>query len=128
MRVKHGKEVKAEKTLTANGPVYDMLSIFYYLRKLDYAQLNKNKIYTATVFSGNKKETIKIKSLGLEKVKLKDNITRDAYHIKFNFTREGGKKSSDDMDTWISTDPSHIPLYITGKLPIGEVRAYYVGK
>lgn len=126
-RVKKGVNVTSEKTLTATGPVYDMLSVFYYLRKLDYAQLNKNKIYTATVFSGDKKETIRIHSLGLEKIKLKDKSTREAYHIKFNFTRDGGKKSSDDIDTWISTDESHIPLYLVGSLPIGEVRAYFIG-
>lgn len=128
LRNRQGKETVNEKTLTATGPVYDMLSVFYYLRKLDYAQLNKNKIYTATVFSGSKKEIIKIKSLGIEKIKLKDKTSREAYHIKFNFTQEGGKKSSDDIDTWISTDSDHIPLYLVGKLPIGEVRAYFLGK
>lgn len=119
---------REEKSFTASGPVYDMLSIFYYLRKLDYAQLNKNKVYTATVFSGSKKETIKIRSLGKEEIKLKDKSKREAYHIKFNFTQDGGKKSSDDIDTWISTDADHIPLYVVGKLPVGEVRAYLVTK
>lgn len=124
IRMKEGVPRVSEKTLTAAGPVYDMLSIFYYLRKLDYDQLNKNRIYTATVFSGNKKETIRIHSLGRERIKLRDKSEREAYHIRFNFTQEGGKKSSDDMDTWISTDSAHIPLYLVGKLPVGEVRAY----
>lgn len=127
-RIKKGNPVTSEKHLSASGPVYDMLSIFYYLRKLDYSKLNKNKIYTATVFSGDKKETIKIHSIGIEKIKLKDKSEREAYHIKFNFTSGGGKKSSDDIDSWISTDESHIPLYVVGKLPIGEVRAYYLGR
>lgn len=127
IKFKEGKESVSEKSLSATGPVYDMLSVFYYLRKLDYSQLNKNKIYTATVFSGSKKEKVRIKSLGLEKIKLKDNTKHEAYHIRFNFTQEGGKKSSDDMDTWISTDSAHIPLYLVGKLPVGEVRAYYLG-
>ncbi len=127
-REKDGETKMTEKNLSATGPVYDMLSVFYYLRKLDYAQLNKNKIYTATVFSGNKKETIKIRSLGIKKIKLKDKSVREAYQIKFNFTQEGGRKSSDDIDTWISTDSSHIPLYLVGRLPVGEVRAYFLGK
>lgn len=125
-RYKKGKPEVTTKTLTATGPVYDMLSVFYYLRALDYAQLSKNKIYTATVFSGKQKETIKIRCLGVEKIKLRNNTVKEAYHIKFNFTRDGGKKSSDDIDTWISTDSSHKPLYLVGKLPIGEVRAYLV--
>lgn len=116
------------RALSATGPVYDMLSVFYYLRALDYSKLNKNLVYKATVFSGAKAETITIKSLGITDITLKDKTTHKAYHIKFNFTTKGGKKSSDDIDTWISTDPSHVPLYLVGKLPIGEVRAYLMNK
>lgn len=123
---KEGKMTVQERTFTAEGPVYDMLSIFYYLRRLDYAALDARKVYTATVFSGKQKETIKIRCLGKETIKLKDKTKREAYHIRFNFTRDGGKKSSDDMDTWISTDSRHIPLYLVGKLPVGEVRGYLV--
>lgn len=118
-----GMNVK-EKTLTGSGPVYDMLSVFYYLRHIDYNLLNRNKVYVATVFSGNKSEKITIHSLGKEKIKMRNKTTREGYHIRFNFTQEGGKKSSDDIDAWISTDEHHIPLYVVGKLPIGEVRAY----
>ncbi len=127
-RLSKGEPILKERTLTATGPVYDMLSVFYYLRTLDYSALSKNKIYTATVFSGSLAEKIKIRSLGIETIKLKDGTKREAYHIKFNFTQEGGKKSSDDIDTWISTDQEHIPLYLVGKLPVGEVRAYFLGK
>lgn len=123
-RTKNGSPTVKETTLSATGPVYDFLSIFYYLRKLDYSQLNKYKSYTATTFSGSKKELVKIKSLGIEKIKMRDKTEREAYHIKFNFTQDGGKKSSDDIDAWISTDSRHIPLYLVGKLPIGEIRVY----
>lgn len=125
-RWKDGKENVTEKKLTCTGPVYDMLSVFYYLRILDYSQLNANKIYTTTLFSGSKKEKLRIRSLGEEIIKLKDGTRCNAYHIKFNFTQEGGRKSSDDIDTWISTDGKHIPLYLVGRLPIGEVRAYFI--
>lgn len=54
-RVRKGKASTTETTLTGTGPVYDFLSIFYYLRKLDYSKLNQNKVYAATVFSGSKK-------------------------------------------------------------------------
>jgi len=123
-RTKNGVPTVKEKTMTATGPVFDFLSIFYYIRKLDYAHLNKYKSYVAITFSGSKKETVKIRSLGKEKIKMRDKTERDAYHIKFNFTQDGGKKSSDDIDAWISADSRHIPLYLVGKLPIGEIRVY----
>lgn len=123
-----GKKTVTEKTLTSSGPTYDMLSIFYYLRSLNFENLKPSQTVTATVFSGKRKETIKIRNMGVEMVKLRDKTERKAYHIKFSCTKEGGKKSGEDMDTWISTDSSHIPLYLVGKLPVGEIRAYYTGK
>lgn len=112
------------RELNATGPVYDMLSVFYYLRKLNYTKLSQNQVYKATVFSGSKKETITIRSLGKTTIKLRNGSEREAYHIQFKFTSDGGKKSSDDIDAYISTDSQHVPLYIVGKIAIGEVRAY----
>lgn len=126
-RYEKGKQNVTSYTFSASGPVYDMLSIFYYIRQLDFNKMAPNKTYTATVFSGKQKETIKIRNMGREKIKMKNNTYRDSYHIRLNFTRDGGKKTSDDIDTWISTSDSHVPLYLTAKLPIGEVRAYLVG-
>lgn len=124
---KEGNFVESEKKLKAIGPVFDMLSVFYYLRLVDYSDLSNGKAIQATVFSGTKAETITIRSLGKEIIKLRNNSKREAYHIKFNFTTEGKKKSSDDIDSWISTDSSHIPLYLVGKLPVGQVRVYFIG-
>lgn len=125
-REKDGKISESEKTLKANGPVFDMLSIFYYLRLIDYSALSRGEVIKATVFSGSKSETITIRSLGKETIKLRDKSSHEAYHIKFNFTTGGNKKSSDDIDTWISADSRHIPLYLVGKLPVGQVRAYFI--
>lgn len=124
---KKGKISKTDKTLSATGPAFDMLSIFYYLRTLDYDKMVKGHPYKATVFSGKLMETITIRSLGIETIKLRDNRKVRAYHIRFNFTSEGKKKSSADMDTWISDDSRHIPLLLAGSLPLGKVKCYYVG-
>ena len=124
---KEGNISESEKTLQATGPVYDMLSVFYYLRLINYDDLQNGKTVKATVFSGSKAETITIKSLGKETISLRDKTKREAYHIRFNFTTGGKKKSSEDIDSWISTDPMHIPLYLVGQLPVGQVRVYFTG-
>lgn len=128
-RIRQGKDGKitvTEKKLTGTGAVYDMLSVFYYLRDIDYSVLNKGQVISGTVFSGSKVETIVIRCVGMEEIRLKDKSKREAYHIKFKFTTEGKKKSSDDIDTWISTDPSHIPLLVVGSLPVGQIKCYYI--
>ncbi len=123
---KKGKRKDKEKTFEAQGPTFDMLSVFYFLRTIDFSELTSGKTITATLFSGSKVETLTIRGAGTEMLKLRNKTEREAYHIKFKFTTEGKKKSSDDLDAWISTDGQHIPLQIVGSLPIGQVRCYYI--
>lgn len=124
---KKGNTTEREKNLTASGAVYDMLSVFYFLRTIDYSQLTSGSVVKATMFSGSKVEALTIRCVGKENLKLRDKSRREAYHIKFRFTTEGQKKSSDDIDAWISTDSQHIPLQVVGSLPVGQVKCYYVG-
>lgn len=89
-----GKISESSKTLTATGDVYDMLSIFYYLRHIDYSDLAPGKEIKATVFSGSKSETITIRNLGKERIQLRNGKHREAYHIKFNFTTDGKRNQA----------------------------------
>ena len=113
--------------LSAKTQAYDMLSVFYMLRSLDYDELSRNKNYTTVIFSGKEKEYLTINYKGVETIKMRDGAKRNAYKITFSFTQKGGKKSSDNITVWMSTDDSRIPLLLVGKLPVGEVKCYYKG-
>ena len=114
--------------LSAKAQAYDMLSVFYMLRNLNYDELARNKNYTTVIFSGKEKEYLTINYKGVESIKMRDNSKRQAHCITFRFTQKGGKQSSDNITVWMSTDDSRIPLLLVGKLPVGEVKCYYSGK
>lgn len=124
---KKGEKTVTHKDFTATGPTFDMLSVFYYLRTIDYDKLTSGKVIKSTLFSGSKVETVTVRSEGREVLKMRNGTKRESYKIKFNFTTEGQKKSSDDLTAWISTDQKHIPLQIVGSLPVGQVKCYYMG-
>lgn len=111
-------------SLHAQGQAYDMLSIFYFLRGLDFDGAKAGETITVTVFSGKRKERLDIRYISVEDVELRDKSSRRAHHITFTFTQDGQKKTSDDMHTWISVEKSRTPLMMKGKLPVGEVRCY----
>ena len=116
----------ANLDLSHDGPAYDMLSVFYMMRNLDFSKMKSGKTYTSCVFSGKEKETLTIKYVGMEPaLELRDKSRHQAYHLKLTFTTDGGKKSSDDIDAYISTDAKRIPLLVVGKLKIGEIKCYY---
>ena len=113
--------------LSAKTQAYDMLSVFYMLRNLDYDELTRNKNYTTVIFSGKLKEYLTINYKGVETIKMRNGTKRQAHRISFKFTQKGGKQSSDDINVWMATDASRIPLLLVGKLPVGEVKCYYKG-
>ncbi len=125
-KVKDGQTKRSSKNFSSRQEAFDMLSIFYFLRTVDYSTIKKGYSMKKIVFSGSKAETITIRNMGIETLKLRSGKRQEAYHIRFNFTSNGGKKSSDDMDTWISTSGNHIPLQLEGNLPLGKIKCYLV--
>lgn len=125
-REKKGTTTNETMDLSASGDTFDMLSVFYWLRTIDPATLPVGQKVTATLFSGLHEETVKIWKVGEKTVKMRDGSKREAWHLKFTFTSKGGKKTSDDIDAWISKDDRRIPLEIKGSLPLGHVSAYLV--
>lgn len=126
IRGKKGVMTESGKDISAQNETFDMLSVFYWMRSLDPATMTDGKKVTATLFSGSNVETVKIWKVGEENVKMRDGSQRDAWHLKFTFTSKGGKKTSDDLDAWISKDSARAPLMIKGSLPIGHVTAYLI--
>ena len=125
---RYRKSGTATIDLSAKSQAYDMLSVFYMLRNLNYDELARNKNYTTVIFSGKEKEYLTINYKGVESIKMRDGSKRQAHCITFRFTQKGGKKSSDNISVWMATDDSRIPLLLVGKLPVGEVKCYYTAK
>ncbi len=121
---KKGERSESTRQLGATGPTFDMLSVFYFLRTLDYPALAKGESVKVNIFSGSKTELLTIRCVGKESIKMRDKREVDAWHIRFRFTSDGRRKSSDDIDAWISADSRHVPLRLYGSLPVGQVRVY----
>ncbi len=116
---------QAATTLEAQGPTVDLLSSFYYLRTLDFSHMKNGESITLNIFSGKRKELLHITFKGNDKVKLEDT-TYPAYHLEFTFTSDGKKKTSGNINAWISADSRRIPLKLEGSLPIGKVQCFYM--
>lgn len=112
--------------LESTGVALDMLSMYYYMRWLDFPRMSSGQTSKLHIFSGRKKELLTITYQGKEKLKY-DGKNYQTYHIKFTFTSDSGKQTSDPMDAWISADNDRIPLKLEGKLKVGKVQCLYTG-
>lgn len=110
---------KVQRMESANA--VDMLTSYYYMRSLPFEQWQPGHETKIELFSGKQKELLSIRYRGMEDIKY-DGATYRCYHITFIFTSKGGKKSSDDMDAWISADSQRVPIKLEGKLPVGKIQ------
>ncbi|MDE6218112.1 MAG: DUF3108 domain-containing protein [Muribaculaceae bacterium] len=115
---------RSSKSLSGMAPALDMLSVFYYIRLLDLHNMPTNQVKKFSIFSGNKVETLSIRKTGVKTITMRNKSQRAAYRLNFTFTQNSKKKSSDDILVYVSADGDKVPLYLVGKLPIGEVRVY----
>lgn len=113
------------RSLEATGTTVDMLTAFYYMRRLPFDKWEPGHVLTINIFSGKQQELLSIKYHGTEEVESDDGV-HTCYKITFIFTSNGKKKTSDDMFAWIDTS-TLIPIKLEGKLPIGSVRCYFTG-
>lgn len=121
----NGPVSKSDTTLHAKSPALDMLSVFYYLRTLDFASKSPGATVDVSILSGKSAEKLSVAYKGIETISV-NNKTYTTFHLVFSFTMKG-QVSSDAMDTWITVDNSRIPVKLEGALPLGKVRAFYTG-
>lgn len=131
IRLRRGKKDKTtdrkESTLSASGEAVDLLSSFYYLRNLDFQSMNIGETKTLNIFSGKRKEILKITYGGPSILKI-DGKKQETLLITFTFTSDQGKTTSKPIKAYLSPDSGHIPLKLVGELKIGKVECYYTGK
>ena len=120
-----GPIVRSDTVLHATGLTVDMLSVFYYLRTIDFADMAVGSEIHLNVFSGKKVEKLRVRYDGIETIKIEKKAWQ-AYHLSFAFTHNG-EQSSDSMSTWISADDNRIPIKLEGILALGKVHAYFTG-
>ncbi len=124
-RKKNGQVSESDTVLHAIGMTVDMLSVFYYLRTIDFADMAVGSEIHLNVFSGKKVEKLRVRYDGIETIKIEKKAWQ-AYHLSFAFTHNG-EQSSDSMSTWISADDNRIPIKLEGILALGKVHAYFTG-
>lgn len=116
--------IQSTKSLTGTRVTLDMLSSFYYMRHIDYPKMKVGESVITDIFSGQKKEVLKITYQGLKIIEV-EGKKYTCYYITFTFTGDDGAKSSDDMSAWISNDYRRIPIMLLGNLPVGSIRCYF---
>lgn len=121
-RIKKGDD---RKKLKNDGVGFDMLSIFYELRAIDYSKLRPGQKLDYFITSGIKNRGLHVKYKGRETCTLKNGRKYPAYLVELTFSTKDS--DSTPLQAWLSTDPDHRPLSVVINLKrIGAVQGEIV--
>ena len=98
------------KTHTVNGAAYDMLSVFYRVRGLDFAKLKPGTTYKLPVVAGIKLQWMNVKFVETTTCKLRNGKKYPAYKVELTINTKG--EDGAPLSVWLSTDKSHRPLSV----------------
>ena len=104
--------------------VHDMLSVIYFARNIDYAQMSKNESFPVSIFLDNEVYPLEVRYKGVaNKKKIKGLGVFEAY--VFSPATIAGEvfKDGDEMKVWVSKDENRIPLLIESPIAVGSVKA-----
>ncbi len=114
-------------TIKITSCTYDVLSIIYYARNINYDNYLVNDTIPVTVIMDNELFNIYFRYKGREKKKVKDFGTFNC--IRFGvFLVEGTLfEEGEGMDVWITDDANKIPVLIESPIIVGSIKARVVG-
>lgn len=107
-----------------NQCIHDVLSIFYFSRNVDYAQMAPGQQYPVSIFMDKETWPLKVKYLGKEEGKRVRGMGKFNTLI-FNPQVVSGYIFTDDtqLKVWVSDDKNRIPVLIESPLRVGSAKA-----
>jgi len=111
--------------LSVAGPGYDMLSIFYVIRRLNFNKMTPGTRFQYPIFSGIKMTWMYVEYRGHTTCEMKNGKRYDSHRLELYFKSRDSDHTP--LQVWLSTDPTHKPLKVIIQLKrIGAIQGELV--
>jgi len=103
---------------------FDVLSLIYYARNIDFSDMQVRDTIPVIVLIDNEYYNIYIRYLGKEAVETRNGEKYQC--LKFSaFLVEGTIfKGGEDLYVWVTDDKNRVPILVEAKILVGSVKAY----
>ncbi|MBI4649515.1 MAG: DUF3108 domain-containing protein [Bacteroidia bacterium] len=113
-------------TLSISSCIYDLVSVFYAVRAMDFSQLNPNDTISIMLLLDNKLETVYFRYKGKEKFQLRKGGTYDCVRFSGYLVNGSVFEGGEDLEIWVTDDENRIPVWITAPIIVGSIKARLV--
>lgn len=114
--------LRYDTTFVSKDCMYDMLSIVYYARTLNYDSMEKGDKVTVSFFSGRKKMNMDIEHEGIANISANDGRKYSCVKLVLVLNDDAFADRDEAMKVFITNDPNRIPVRIDSKLKVGSTK------
>ncbi len=113
-------KLRHDTIITSEKCIYDMMTVVYYARTLDYKQMKTGESKNSLLISGKTRVDIKIKYNGTEKIDANDGKNYDCIVLTLVISDKAFEDKKEAMKIYITNDQNRIPVRINSKLKVGS--------
>lgn len=128
-RVKNGT-LRFDETITAQSCIYDLVSVVFYARTLDYSKMKKGDEVRVDFLSGKKKGYMLIEYQGLETIEANDKKKYSCMKLVLSVVspnKDTFEDKEESMKVFLTNDNNRMPVRLDSKLKFGSTRAMLKG-
>lgn len=123
IRYKNG-EFKFDERLEAPGCTYDLVSIIFHCRTLDFSNMKSGSETKVNFVSGKKMGSMRIVYDGKESVKANDGKKYNCHKLRLLIKDDAfASDEKEAMKVYITDDNNRVPVRLESKLKVGSTKA-----
>lgn len=111
-----------DETLDFSGCTYDLMSILFYARTLDYPAMRNGSETTVNFVTGKSKVSMRIVYNGKEQVKANDGKKYNCMKLTLYVQDKAFDNGKEAMKVYITDDDNRLPVRVETKLKVGSTR------
>jgi len=120
----NSKRKLLKDTLNLPDCTFDLVSVVYYCRNLDFNKFKIGDRIPIKSIIDNQFFDLYIRYLGKEKIKDKAGIEYSCFKFSALLVEGTMFKGGEDMFIWVTDDLNRIPVLVEAKILVGSVKAY----
>lgn len=121
---KVNKSKLKQDTVTISTCVFDVLSMVYYARTIDFEQYKQGDMIPIRLFLEENEYATHIRYLGIEDITTRDKQTYRCYKFSPQLIEGALFKGGEGMLVWVTADEKKIPVFIESEIRVGNIKAY----
>ncbi len=113
-----------EDTLNIKDCSFDVITMVYYARTLDFSKYKKNDKIPINVLIDGEAHSLYIRYLGTEEIETRDKKKYNCIKFKPLLVEGSIFQGGEDMTVWVTNDANKVPILVEAKIIVGSIKAY----